>query len=89
MNLRLTNERKLKRQTTAAFVALMSGHMECGGKRSATPLWHWRTAGEPKRRRRSALPAHSIWWRVEDAARPRYSDLSHLTYLTLSSALDR
>ena len=37
--------------------------MECGGKRSATPLWM--SVGsclrglKPKRRRRFALPAHS------------------------------
>jgi len=37
-------------------------HMECGGKRSATPLWLPRPPGaeKPKRRRRCALPAHSI-----------------------------
>ena len=36
--------------------------LECGGKRSATRLWLVRPrAGlEPKRRRRCALPAHSI-----------------------------
>ena len=36
--------------------------MECGGKRSATPLWLARLAAtdKPKRRRRSALPARSI-----------------------------
>jgi len=36
--------------------------MECGGKRRATPLWlgGLAGAGEPKRRRRCALPAHSI-----------------------------
>ena len=35
--------------------------LDCGGKRSATPLWlTWpRVAPEPKRRRRCALPAHS------------------------------
>jgi hypothetical protein len=43
----------------------LSGDVECGGKRSATPLWYWGTApDEPKRRRRFALPAHSIWWTV-------------------------
>ena len=44
-------------------------HLECGGKRSATPLWLTRTSAgsasvhrtpKPKRRRRCALPAHSI-----------------------------
>ncbi|PWU10771.1 MAG: hypothetical protein C5B50_24695 [Verrucomicrobia bacterium] len=43
-------------------------YMECGGKRSAAPLWlrlaRWR---EPKRRRRYALPAHSRWWYFRDA----------------------
>ncbi len=36
--------------------------MECGGKRSATPLWLAASTGadKPKRRRRCALPAHSI-----------------------------
>ncbi len=35
--------------------------LECGGKRSATPLWIvWiQMITEPKRRRRFALPAHS------------------------------
>src|ERR1039457_4890031 len=35
---------------------------KCGGKRSATPLWLPRQPGldKPKRRRRYALPAHSI-----------------------------
>jgi len=32
--------------------------LECGGKRSATPLW-LHVANNPKRRRRFALPAHS------------------------------
>jgi hypothetical protein len=32
--------------------------LECGGKRSATPLW---IVIDPKRRRRFALPAHSKW----------------------------
>jgi len=42
--------------------------MECGGKRSATPLWLGGPAGaaEPRRRRRCALPAHSI------SAAPRF-----------------
>jgi hypothetical protein len=31
--------------------------LECGGKRSATPLWI--SSPNPKRRRRFALPAHS------------------------------
>jgi len=36
--------------------------MECGGKRSATPLWSQRAGpNQQKRRRRCALPAHSIW----------------------------
>ena len=36
--------------------------LECGGKRSATPLWvrQERRVELPKRRRRFALPAHSI-----------------------------
>jgi hypothetical protein len=36
--------------------------MECGGKRSATPLWlrDRKARPTPKRRRRYALPAHSI-----------------------------
>jgi hypothetical protein len=35
--------------------------LECGGKRSATPLWLARRGvpAQPKRRRRCALPAHS------------------------------
>jgi hypothetical protein len=39
--------------------------LECGGKRSATPLWLGQrlafpgVRGDPKRRRRFALPAHS------------------------------
>jgi hypothetical protein len=39
--------------------------LECGGKRSATPLWlgqrlaFLEVPGGPKRRRRFALPAHS------------------------------
>jgi hypothetical protein len=33
--------------------------MECGGKRSATPLWMKIIQRDPKRRRRFALPAHS------------------------------
>jgi hypothetical protein len=36
--------------------------LECGGKRSATPLSRG-VAAEPKRRRRCALPAHSKTWR--------------------------
>ena len=38
------------------------GILECGGKQSATPLWLQQEVGpaQPKRRRRSALPAHSI-----------------------------
>src|SRR6266581_3016178 len=57
--------------------ALLHGRatlLECGGKRSATPLWivrrfafrlesvktASRRSSEPKRRRRFALPAHSI-----------------------------
>ena len=43
------------------------GPLECGGKRSATPLWLLGAGAgsggqrvEPKRRRRFALPAHSI-----------------------------
>jgi len=38
--------------------------LECGGKRSATPLWMskpWTLKRKPKRRHRSALPAHSIF----------------------------
>jgi hypothetical protein len=35
-------------------------YMECGGKRSATPLWSQRAGlNQQKRRRRFALPAHS------------------------------
>jgi hypothetical protein len=35
--------------------------MECGGRRSATPLWSQRVGlNQQKRRRRFALPAHSI-----------------------------
>jgi hypothetical protein len=37
--------------------------LECGGKRSATPL-SGLAASEPKRRRRCALPAHSTTWRL-------------------------
>ena len=35
--------------------------LECGGKRSATPLWisALKPPKDPKRRRRFALPAHS------------------------------
>ena len=36
--------------------------LECGGKRSATPLWEW-TVTKPKRHRRCALPAQSKIWR--------------------------
>jgi hypothetical protein len=40
---------------------LLCGYVECGAKQSATPLCYWATElDEPKRRRRSALPAHSI-----------------------------
>jgi hypothetical protein len=36
--------------------------LECGGKRSATPLWHGGITAE-ERRRRFALPAQSqTWW---------------------------
>jgi hypothetical protein len=35
-------------------------YMECGGKRSAIPLWNHPTGlNQEKRRRRFALPAHS------------------------------
>jgi hypothetical protein len=38
-------------------------YMECGGKRSATPLWSQRAGlTKQKRRRRSALPAHCKWY---------------------------
>ena len=41
--------------------------MECGGKRSATPLWSQRAGlDQRKRRRRFALPAHSRWWHIQD-----------------------
>jgi ceramide glucosyltransferase len=41
---------------------LCEGDWECGGKRGATPLWLQRQIEKamPKRRRRCALPAHSI-----------------------------
>jgi hypothetical protein len=41
--------------------------LDCGGKRSATPLSlvnRLRQALPPKRRRRGALPAHSTTWRL-------------------------
>jgi phosphomethylpyrimidine synthase len=41
--------------------------LECGGKRSATPLWI-ELSFDPKRRRRFALPAHSIWRIIMSAA---------------------
>src|ERR1051326_1001315 len=42
--------------------------MECGGRRSATPLWSERTRpNQQKRRRRFAPPAHSIRWHIQDA----------------------
>jgi len=41
---------------------MTSGPMECGGKRRATPLSFWRVGQrERKRRRRYAMPAHSIY----------------------------
>jgi hypothetical protein len=40
--------------------ASIAKHMECGGKRSATPLWSERAGlNQQKRRRRFALAAHS------------------------------
>jgi hypothetical protein len=45
--------------------------MECGGKRSATPLWGQRSKlNQQKRRRRSALPAHSKWWHIQESSFP-------------------
>ena len=41
--------------------------LECGGKRSATPLF-LAVQSEPKHRRRCALPAHSKMWRSLVAA---------------------
>jgi hypothetical protein len=44
--------------------------LECGGKRSATPLWISDQLGRetyPKRRSRCTLPAHSKMARVCDA----------------------
>ncbi len=34
-------------------------YLQCGGKRSATPLWIAVQIENPQRRRRFALPAHS------------------------------
>src|SRR5882724_4161121 len=46
----------------------ISEYMERGGKRSATPLWRHRAGlNQQKRRRRFALPAHSIWRCIQDA----------------------
>jgi hypothetical protein len=43
--------------------ASVAEYVECGGKRSATPLWSQRAGlKQQERRRRFALPAHSIWW---------------------------
>ena len=53
--------------------------VECGGKRSATPLWVGCAVGTGpssairKRRRRCALPAHSMTWRKHEAPRLRAS----------------
>src|SRR5216110_58781 len=42
--------------------APIAEYMECGGKRSATPLWSLRAGlNQQKRRRRFALSAHSKW----------------------------
>jgi hypothetical protein len=42
--------------------------MECGGKRSATPLWNQQAElTQEKRRRRFAMPAHSKWCYIQDA----------------------
>jgi hypothetical protein len=64
--------------------------LDCGGKRSATPLWNHPTASHlptpwaaRKRRRRSALPAQSNTWRLRGAA----SVLALLS--TLSSQLSQ
>jgi hypothetical protein len=47
------------------------GDVECGGKRSATPLCLHRQPGQakPKRRRRCALPAHSITAPIRQGSR--------------------
>jgi hypothetical protein len=46
---------------TPINLATTDDPMECGGKRSATPLWFLdrKARPAPKRRRRCALPAHS------------------------------
>jgi hypothetical protein len=48
----------------AIYLASLAKRLDCGGKRSATPLSeqplsHRTRLAMPKRRRRSALPAHS------------------------------
>src|ERR1051326_4949955 len=54
--------------------ASIAEYMECGGKRSATPLWIQQDGtSQRKRRRRSALPAHSIRWYIQDALITDYS----------------
>src|SRR6266436_7964190 len=48
--------------------ASVAEYMECGGKRSATPLWSHRAGlKQQKRRRRFALPAHSKWCYIQGA----------------------
>jgi hypothetical protein len=45
-----------------------AGNVECGGKRSATPLWYWPIGlNETKRRRRCVLSTHSKWGCLQDA----------------------
>src|SRR5262245_35164958 len=59
--------------------------MECGGKRSATPLWYWRTALSKPKRRRCALPAHSKWRYLQDA--PSLTRLSKTSFHRLNTSL--
>src|SRR5262249_2924155 len=54
-------------------------YMECGGKRSATPLWNQRAGpNQQKRRRRVALSAQSKWWHILDAPCGDRTGIAHL-----------
>ena len=60
--------------------------MECGGKRSATPLW-MRLMLDPKRRRRFALPAHSKLENIMSAAiKPQSEATGSITQLEIENS---
>ena len=60
--------------------------MECGGKRSATPLWQGTVNPVRKRRRRSALPAHSKG--ITTTARLRFTGRGRLWPLFLNEVAE-